>query len=274
MQSIRSLLRDASPAPLAQFARKVLIWKRNAAFRAYVTSKNIHGESFQFYVGDQTAKSWYEGDHHEWWVEIPFLLDRMVSSGDSVFEVGSHHGFHLIPMARRAKRVIAIEPHPHNVSILQRNVALNSLGNVSVRQAAIGDSTGRITLLQDTNDGGVSAESTRDRPTISVDLLPLDRLADEYGFPQLLKIDVEGFETQVLRGAPRIMRRRPKIAIEVHTDWISRYGSSVAELLDLLHLDDYQVWFLGGPRAQVTPWNGEDFRTSSAPKFHLYLLPR
>ena len=271
---LRSFLRDVSPAPITQLVRKVLIWKRNAVFRPYVGMKHIQGESFQFYTGDLTAQLWYEGDHHEWMLEIPFILDHMLSPTDTVFEVGSHHGFHLIPMARRVSRAIAIEPNPHNVAILKKNLDLNSLNNVTVVQAAIGDSAGRIAILQDTNEGGVISSGMSDLPTISVDLLSLDQLAEKFGFPQFLKIDVEGFEDRVLKGASQIMRHRPKIAIEVHVDWIARYGSSVEELLGLLRLDDYEVWILGSPAVSVTKWGGADLRTYPPPKFHLYLLPR
>lgn len=270
---LRSFIRDVSPAPITQLVRKVLIWKRNAVFRPYVSVKHIREESFQFYTGDSTARMWYSGDHHEWMLEVPFILDHMLSPTDTVFEVGSHHGFHLIPIARRVKRAIAIEPNPHNVAILNRNLALNALSNVTVVQAAIGDSIGRIAILQDTNEGGVSSSGMSDLPTINVDLLPLDQLAEEFGFPQFLKIDVEGFEDRVLKGASQIMRHRPKIAIEVHVDWIARYGSSIEELLGLLRLDDYEVWILASPAVRVTPWAGEDLRTLPPPKFHLYLLP-
>jgi hypothetical protein len=92
-----------------------LIWKRNVVFRPYVSLKHIREESFQFYTGDSTAKSSYEGDHHEWRLETPLILDHMLSPTNTVFEVGSHHRFHLIPMARRVSRSIAIEPNPHNV---------------------------------------------------------------------------------------------------------------------------------------------------------------
>jgi len=271
---LRSFIRDVSPAPVMQLVRKVLIWKRNAVFRPYVSMKHIGEESFQFYTGDSTAKMWYEGNHHEWMLEVPFILDRMLSPADTVFEVGSHHGFHLIPIARRVSRVIAIEPNPHNVAILKKNLTLNSLNNVTVVQAAIGDSTGSTALLQDTNEGGVSSSGMTDLPTIRVDLLPLDQLAERFGLPQFLKIDVEGFEDRVLKGASQIMKHRPKIAIEVHVDWIARYGSSVEELLGLLRLDDYEVWILGCPAVRVTHWAGEDLRTHPPPKFHLYLLPR
>jgi len=273
-QQLRSFIRDVSPAPVTQLVRKVLIWKRNAVFRPYVSMKRIHEESFQFYTGDSTARMWYEGEHHEWMVEVPFIIDHMLSATDTVFEVGSHHGFHLIPIARRVSRAIAIEPNPHNVAILKKNLALNSLNNVTVVQAAIGDSVGRIAILQDTNEGGVSSGGMSDLPTITVDLLPLDRLAEKFGIPQFLKIDVEGFEDRVLRGASQIMRHRPKIAIEVHVDWIARYGSCVEDLLGLLRLDDYEVWILGWPAVRVTRWAGEDLKSYPPPKFHLYLLPR
>jgi hypothetical protein len=54
-------------------------------------------------------------------------------------------------------------------------------------------------------------------------------------------------------------------------DWVSRYSSSVGEVLDLLGLHSYRVWVLvhGG---EVQPWNGEDLTKLPPPKFHLFLL--
>jgi len=197
----------------------------------------------------------------------------MISPGDLVFDVGSHHGFYAVYMARRAARVLAVEPNPHNVMILQENIGLNGLHNVMVRQAAVGDSVGKISLLRDSERGGIDSSSTRTSPAIDVELLPLDQLAKEYGFPQLVKIDVEGFEASVLRGASEIMRRRPKIAIEIHVDWLARYGSSVKEVLDLLHPESYRVFVLRPKSQQVRPWNGEELPAEPPPKFHLFLLP-
>lgn len=197
----------------------------------------------------------------------------MISPGDLIFDVGAHHGFYAAYMARRAARVLAIEPNPHNVMILQKNISLNGLHNVIVRRAAVGDAVGKISLLRDSDQGGISFSSTGTSPAIEVELLPLDELAKEYGFPQLLKIDVEGFEASVLRGASEIMRRRPKIAIEMHVDWVARYGSSVKEVVDLLQLESYRVFLLRHKSEQVKPWNGEELPAEPPPKFHLFLLP-
>jgi FkbM family methyltransferase len=197
----------------------------------------------------------------------------MVSPGDLVFDVGSHHGFYTLVMARRALRVIAIEPNPYNVVRLEKNIALNHSENVSVRQTAVGGSKGKISLLCESDWGGVQSSDTKTLPTIDVDVVRLDDLAEEYGFPQFLKIDVEGFEAGVLRGALRILERRPKVAIEVHVDWVARYGSCVAEVIELLNLDSYRVSVLAHGGTEVRPWDGSDLTKLPPPKFHLFLLP-
>jgi FkbM family methyltransferase len=208
-------------------------------------------------------------------VELAFIRDHMLSPHDLVFDVGSHHGLHTVLMARRPLRVIAIEPNPHNVAILRRNVALNGLQNVIVRQTAVGNARGAITLPQDSNAGGVMLNNTEAVPSIEVELLPLDQVAEEHGYPDFLKIDVEGFEARVLEGAVQILKRRPKIAIEVHVEWVARYGSSINEVVGLLNLESYRVWvFPYDPEIEeVRPWGGEDMNSYRPPKFTLFLLP-
>ena|SRR5438874_4027668 len=92
------------------------------------------------------------------------------------------------------------------------------------------------------------------------------------GFPDLVKIDVDGFECSVLRGASQVMRRHPKVAIEVHPCWLPRYGSSASEVVALLSLDSYRVWILPHGLQQVKPWSGEELGGYSQ-KFNLFLLP-
>ncbi|MGO9084575.1 MAG: FkbM family methyltransferase [Candidatus Sulfotelmatobacter sp.] len=269
---VYSLIERIVPPPMARLLRGALLWKRRIQFRPYVLTRSVEGEPIPFYIGDATGKLWY-GRSKVTSPELPFIRNNMISPGDLVFDVGSHHGFYAVYMARRAARVIAIEPNPHNMTLLQKNIALNCLNNVTVRQTAVGDSVGKIALLRDSNCGGVRSSSTETLPAIEVDLMPLDQLAREYGFPQFVKIDVEGFEGHVLRGASEVMRRRPKIAIEIHVDWVVRYGSSVREILDLLDLESYRVWVLRPKSQEVKQWSGENLTAILPPKFHLFLLP-
>jgi len=271
--SLRSFVRQIVPAPMARLARSMRLWRRRTRFRPYSITKTVQGKSFPFYIGDETGELWYGPEKDPVYTELAFIQDHMLSPGDVVFDVGSHHGLHTICMARHAARVVAIEPNPHNVLILKKNVALNTLQNVAVRQAAVGESCGKTILLQDSSQGGVRSRDTASLPTIEVEVLSLDRLADEYGFPHLLKIDVEGFEALALKGASQILQRRPKLAIEVHVDWVKRYGSTVREVVGLLYLESYRVWIMPYNLETVLPWNGEDFNTYPPPKFTLFLLP-
>jgi FkbM family methyltransferase len=250
----------------------MLLWQRRSRFRPYNITKTIQGESFSFCIGDETGELWYRPEKDPVYAELAFIRDHMLSPNDVAFDVGSHHGLHTICMARHSARVVSIEPNPHNVAILKQNTQLNSLHNVTVRQVAVGDSPGKIALLQDSNQGGVLLRGKDSSPILEVKLLTLDQVAHEHGFPQMLKIDVEGFEASVLKGAAQILQTRPKIAIEVHVDWVSRYGSSVSEVIDLLKVRSYRVWILPYD-SELEVWNGKDFSEYRPPKFTLFLLP-
>jgi FkbM family methyltransferase len=242
-------------------------------FRPYVITKTIQGETFSFCIGDETGENWYRPSKDPVYKELAFICDHMLSANDLVFDVGSHHGLHTVCMARHSARVVAIEPNPHNVAILKTNTELNALKNVIVRQVAVGDSIGKIALLRDSSEGGVLACKPGSVPTIEVDVLPLDQVAQEHGFPDLLKIDVEGFEDRALKGASQILQRCPKIVIEIHTDWLNRYGSSVNQIIALLNLEAYRVWVLPYATEKITACNGQDFNRYPPPKFTLFLIP-
>jgi len=70
------------------------------------------------------------------------------------------------------------------------------------------------------------------------------------------------------------MRRRPKVMLEVHVDWVSRYGSSVREVVELLNLESYRVWVLPYPSEEIRPWSGDNLTEYPSPKFTLFLLPK
>ena len=270
MAVFRSAVKSLVPDPIARLARRALLWERRASFRPYVITKTVGGESFPFRIGDETGELWYREPRAWTSPELPFIRDRMLSTSDLVFDVGAHHGLWAVLMARHCRHVLAIEPNPHNVAILKENIKLNALANVAIRQAAAGEALGSIALFADSGQGGVAREAGS--AALKVELLTLDQLAREYGFPQMLKIDVEGSEAFTLKGASQILERRPKIAIEVHVEWVGRYGSSVSEVIRLLHLEFYRVWVLPH-KSRLEPWNGQEFNYAPS-KFTLFLLPR
>ena len=94
--SLRSKVSDALPAPVARLARRMLLWKRRSAFRPYPITKRIDGETLPFWIGDETAEAWYRPEKDPVHQELAFIRDHMLSPGDLVFDVGSHHGLHTL----------------------------------------------------------------------------------------------------------------------------------------------------------------------------------
>lgn len=106
---------------------------------------------------------------------------------------------------------------------------------MTIESKAVGAEQGKISISGASNSAVVTSGAG-----VRVKVTTLDQY--EHLRPTLLKIDVEGFETKVLQGARKILSMRPKLAIEIHTEQLSRYGSSVHDLFSLIDVDSYQLW--------------------------------
>jgi FkbM family methyltransferase len=141
-------------------------------------------------------------------------------------DVGASFGWYSIRWARQVGnrgRILAIEPQPKHVRSLVKNVALNQLSNVVVRPCAVGSQEGVLDLTIPRfglSHYDASAVYHNDGPTIQVPMWSIDGLCDELGLVgvRLVKIDVEGFEPQVIRGMARVLKRdRPRVVFEAMT---------------------------------------------------------
>jgi FkbM family methyltransferase len=149
----------------------------------------------------------------EW--ELRLLAD--VPRGALAIDVGAHIGVMSLLMSKRYTQVVALEPNPSCVNRLQRTMP----GNVLVVAAAAGDQGGAAELRVPRHSGRAVAalgslvartDNDADAQTRRVVKLRLDDfVSDPVDF---LKIDVEGFEPEVLAGAQRILSGRPVVLIE------------------------------------------------------------
>jgi FkbM family methyltransferase len=151
------------------------------------------------------------------------VFRRFVGAGDVALDVGANIGTHTLALARLAGPqgfVYAFEPQRLVFQTLCANIALNSLTNVHCVNAAVGDEAGTLHMSdadpsQPNNFGGAQLEllaGARQGPPVSRivldDFLDVDRL-------KLVKIDVEGMESQVLQGARRTLTRfKPLLYVE------------------------------------------------------------
>ena len=147
--------------------------------------------------------------------------------GDVFLDVGANKGdFSLYAASLVGKDgiVIAIEPDPENCRWITRSIALNKYRQVILREVALSDQAGQATLYRGQKSGWHSllpGLPGRDRDTVQVRTLSLDELVAEHGLNgrvTMIKVDVEGAEMMVLRGAVETLRRwpQPVVVMDVH----------------------------------------------------------
>jgi FkbM family methyltransferase len=169
----------------------------------------------------------YAGLHET--AEMAFVL-HLLRKGDLFADVGANIGSYTILACAAGARCISFEPGPA-ADILAANVRLNNLsGRVELRRSAVGAAVGEVGFTPDEDTLNHVATSADSGKAIVVPLTTLDAALDGK-IPAVIKIDVEGFEREVLDGAHRTLNDSSLLAVIVETNGSgARYGSSDAEV--------------------------------------------
>ncbi|MBL8745896.1 MAG: FkbM family methyltransferase [Phycisphaerae bacterium] len=215
-------------------------------------------------------------------------LQRLIRPGDTVYDIGANLGLYsrFIVQAFGAARVIAFEPMRGNLPDLEANLRLGRIADrVRVFPVALADHEADELLqtddlasgsaVLDSVTKGDACETRRNYKmtplTERVHVVPLDALMERESLPppNVLKIDVEGAEGMVLRGAAgTIERHRPRMMIELH-------GVSTArEVLPLLERWGYVVFCRGfsNDRAWWGRVRGADAEGEGIEHYHFHML--
>jgi len=165
-------------------------------------------------------KAFWKGTYEEGFCA---RLAAAVNAGDVCCDIGAFRGYTAGVMALAgASRVCAFEPAPLNRQAVRRVIAMNPGLPISLVEAAVGAEEGtiKITIHEDASMNFVG-EDASGRPVVEVDVLTIDTMvaSGKLESPQLLKIDVEGAEASVLRGAANALRDSVRqIFVELHHD--------------------------------------------------------
>jgi FkbM family methyltransferase len=177
------------------------------------------------------------------------LMNRLIRPGMTVVDVGANIGLYSLFLAGLVGpqgRVIAFEPDPDLVALLRANCTANGVGNVEAHHAALGSKADRLMLQRLTINSGENHLGSKGREAfrrpVEVDVAAFDALLPG-SRPDFVKIDVQGWELNVLRGMEATLREsNPVVFVEFWPDGLRRAGSEPIELFSFvrdLGLDFY-----------------------------------
>ena len=192
--------------------------------------------------------------------EVEFLGEQLPEDG-VMYDVGANLGTVSIPIARHRPKaqLFAFEAQPGIHHLLRRNIGLNGLVNVQTFHGALGESDGVIDfpappLTSVGNFGGIGRDA-KVQHMGKVTMRRLDSL--DLPPPNLVKIDVEGFDLEVVQGGLELVRKhRPVLFYE------ALRAAKTVELNRLLHEEGYRLFWFFAP--YITPMNLRGMKLKNA----------
>lgn len=157
-------------------------------------------------------------------------------------------------MRARRGRALAVEPLPMNLAFLRESITANGLDDlVEVAAVAVGNCEGALRLevmapgeIANARPTTWAGDESSDAKVVEVPMTTLDRLAREWTKVQFVKIDVEGAEMFVLRGATELLKReRPLVYCEFHREFMAANGTKFSEIESFARAYDYTIRYLG-----------------------------
>ncbi|MEM1690719.1 MAG: FkbM family methyltransferase [Thermofilaceae archaeon] len=150
---------------------------------------------------------------------VDLAIRRMLRSGDVFVDVGANVGYYTLLAARKGCKVIAVEPVPQTLAVLRINLRLNRLEDlVTIVGKCAWSSRGHVKLAipQGKFFGLASAVLNRGKgATVDIECVDLDGVLCSYPEVRLMKVDVEGAEYEVLKGADNALRKTDFIVVEL-----------------------------------------------------------
>lgn len=204
------------------------------------------------------------------------LLLKMCEGKTTIFDVGAHIGLYSLPIASVMGpygTVYAFEAADGNVRYLQSNAAKNNFDNIKVVNTLIGDETKDGIVFYEARDiDGMNSiaiprKRTKRYSKTLKNQVAIDDFCTSHGLkPSLIKIDVEGAEIAVLKGASLILREcRPLIFLSFHPQQVQDLGESTKSLYNIASEHSYSLLNVDG--TNVTELGLEEYLFFPTEKF-------
>ena len=183
-----------------------------------------------------------------------YFITTYLNRGDCFVDVGANIGLMSIFASQcvgNPGKILAFEAHPETNQLLQENIALNHVKNIENFNFALGNEAGKATIYDNwnVNRGGSSLVIHSENSTgFEVDVKTLDEVIQNDFQPKMIKVDVEGFEFQVLKGATNTIKNcKPILIIEFSVSRDNQYDPF--EMIDFIEsFEFYEILKLSGTK--------------------------
>lgn len=173
------------------------------------------------------------------------VLNFIPNKSGAILDIGANIGQTSLWIAQKFEHfnsvnIHAFEPFPETFKTLEKNIKANHYKNIKLHNVALGSSNAEIMMVQDceTNSGGFRVFSDNhdvNRTKKNVRQITLDQFKDEIKDVFFMKIDVEGYEMEVLKGAECFLKTyKPILFIELNDFNLKQQNSSAREFIDFL----------------------------------------
>ncbi len=181
------------------------------------------------------------------------FIKQNLKEGDVFFDIGANIGLMSIFASYcvgKTGKIYAFEANPETVKLLQYNIDLNTIKNINVIDKAVGNDFGKIKIYNNwaVNRGGATLiKPNQKTDSFEIDLIKIDSIPEYLSMQiNMIKIDVEGFEMDVLKGLDKILQKpnAPKLIVECSADRNNNYDS-VYEIYNFIKkINNYKIYKL------------------------------
>lgn len=230
------------PHPV-KFLLFLLIRSRNIPVRPSIKISNARmdlnlGNFIDYWI-------FMDGSYEEKWIK---KIEKLVKK-KTFIDVGANIGIYPLSLFKKAKYIYAFEPEEENYKRLEQNIKINRITNIKSVKKAVSDKNGvTATLYINRKDKGWSSLMMRHKDGKElVKLTSLDYFLTKNKTKNigLIKIDVEGAELNVLRGALKTLQRfHPPVLVEFNDTFSRLSGYNVIELYKLMEKLNYRAFWL------------------------------
>ncbi len=259
---------------------RVIGWEFLRILNKPILSRFDRSLSIRLFPNDGVARLTYYFDYHE--PEIFRFLDKYLKPGMTFIDVGANIGAYTLFAGKRVGlegKVIAFEPQAETFNRMVENIELNELTNIIAKQIAVGETSGKVEIVKDTDTSksytrimrSTIDQDSHDPNICAINMISLDNYVCSHKLIKIdyLKIDVEGFELHILKGAKHILEKLiPSIIqVELIDEFQKRCGNSIKMVLNFLSNLGYHFFHLNSVSSRLV-----SLQTQEQPDGNVFLI--